>query len=167
MPSKAIVNIFQSEAWSKCFQVHWTCRNGEAPSLIIFREMDWRYSRLEENSHLLKPPINNYCVYNEDVTVMVGICFDLAEARLFTLNTPDSGRTECSYRLPYQRDRRMVLSIQRVYASQSSWWGRVSGCSHTWGRDVSVAPEHTSQPCTFREYRRHCAGATSTSREQG
>ncbi|KAL9586681.1 MAG: hypothetical protein Q9212_000750 [Teloschistes hypoglaucus] len=26
---------------------------------------------LEENSHLLKPPINNYCVYNEHVTVMV------------------------------------------------------------------------------------------------
>ncbi|KAK0374514.1 3-hydroxyanthranilate 3,4-dioxygenase [Colletotrichum limetticola] len=26
---------------------------------------------LEENSHLLKPPINNYCVYNEDFTVMV------------------------------------------------------------------------------------------------
>ncbi len=27
--------------------------------------------RLAENSHLLKPPINNYCVYNEDFTVMV------------------------------------------------------------------------------------------------
>ena len=27
--------------------------------------------RLEENSHLLQPPINNYCVYNEDFTVMV------------------------------------------------------------------------------------------------
>ena len=27
--------------------------------------------RLEENSHLLKPPINNYCVYNEGFTVMV------------------------------------------------------------------------------------------------
>lgn len=26
---------------------------------------------LKENSHLLQPPINNYCVSNEDVTVMV------------------------------------------------------------------------------------------------
>ncbi|KAK6340658.1 3-hydroxyanthranilic acid dioxygenase [Orbilia brochopaga] len=26
---------------------------------------------LEENSHLLQPPINNYCVYNEDFTVMI------------------------------------------------------------------------------------------------
>ena len=34
-----------------------------SPKLII--------PRLEENSHLLKPPINNYCVYNEDFTVMI------------------------------------------------------------------------------------------------
>ncbi|KAI0600858.1 3-hydroxyanthranilic acid dioxygenase [Biscogniauxia sp. FL1348] len=26
---------------------------------------------LQENSHLLKPPVNNYCVYNEDFTVMI------------------------------------------------------------------------------------------------
>ena len=30
-----------------------------------------RCSRLKENSHLLQPPINNYCVYNEDFTVMI------------------------------------------------------------------------------------------------
>lgn len=27
--------------------------------------------RLAKNSHLLQPPINNYCVYNEGFTVMV------------------------------------------------------------------------------------------------
>ncbi|KAI0203737.1 3-hydroxyanthranilic acid dioxygenase [Astrocystis sublimbata] len=26
---------------------------------------------LAENSHLLKPPVNNFCVYNEDFTVMI------------------------------------------------------------------------------------------------
>ncbi|KAJ2906092.1 3-hydroxyanthranilate -dioxygenase [Zalerion maritima] len=26
---------------------------------------------LEENSHLLQPPVNNYCVYNEDFSVMI------------------------------------------------------------------------------------------------
>ncbi|KAF3911591.1 hypothetical protein AA313_de0200031 [Arthrobotrys entomopaga] len=26
---------------------------------------------LKENSHLLQPPINNYCVYNEDFSVMI------------------------------------------------------------------------------------------------
>ncbi|KAF3001434.1 3-hydroxyanthranilic acid dioxygenase [Curvularia kusanoi] len=26
---------------------------------------------ISENSHMLKPPINNYCVYNDDVTVMI------------------------------------------------------------------------------------------------
>ncbi|KAF4979084.1 hypothetical protein FZEAL_4644 [Fusarium zealandicum] len=30
---------------------------------------------LEENSHLLQPPINNYCVYNEDFSVMVNTAF--------------------------------------------------------------------------------------------
>ncbi len=35
---------------------------------------DYKRTRLEENSHLLKPPINNYCVYNEDFTVMVMPC---------------------------------------------------------------------------------------------
>ncbi|GAO19147.1 uncharacterized protein UV8b_02020 [Ustilaginoidea virens] len=26
---------------------------------------------LEENSHMLQPPVNNYCVYNQDFTVMI------------------------------------------------------------------------------------------------
>ncbi|KAG6003416.1 3-hydroxyanthranilic acid dioxygenase [Claviceps maximensis] len=26
---------------------------------------------IDENAHLLQPPVNNYCVYNEDVTVMI------------------------------------------------------------------------------------------------
>ncbi|KAJ4325121.1 3-hydroxyanthranilic acid dioxygenase [Neodidymelliopsis sp. IMI 364377] len=27
--------------------------------------------KISENSHMLKPPINNYCVYNDSVTVMI------------------------------------------------------------------------------------------------
>ncbi|KAI9748727.1 MAG: 3-hydroxyanthranilic acid dioxygenase [Lichina confinis] len=39
-------------------------------NIPIFRSED-ELSRLDENADLLKPPINNYCVYNEDFTVMI------------------------------------------------------------------------------------------------
>ena len=39
-------------------------------NIPIFRSEDG-LSRLDENADLLKPPINNYCVYNEDFTVMI------------------------------------------------------------------------------------------------
>ncbi len=40
------------------------------------------YTRLEEHSDLLKPPINNYCVYNQDVTVMVRFMFGSSDKAL-------------------------------------------------------------------------------------
>ena len=50
--------------------------------------------RLEENSHLLQSPINNFCVYNKDVTVMVRFKF---RPRILTKLTQasDCGRTQC------------------------------------------------------------------------
>lgn len=63
--------------------------------------------RLEANSHLLKPPINNYCVYDKDVTVMVswpleefmmGETRSNISARSSEAQTP--GQTTMSTKLP-------------------------------------------------------------------
>lgn len=38
--------------------------------------MRLHHARLEENSHLLKPPVGNYCVYNDDFAVMASLSPD-------------------------------------------------------------------------------------------
>jgi 3-hydroxyanthranilate 3,4-dioxygenase len=38
---------------------------------LQFRKSLANEPRVAENSHMLQPPINNYCVYNDSVTVMI------------------------------------------------------------------------------------------------
>jgi hypothetical protein len=51
------------------------CQNArssdKSPQMVLSRSLATNDIRLQENEHLLRPPINNFCLFQGDATVMV------------------------------------------------------------------------------------------------
>lgn len=84
------------------------------------------HSRLNENSHLLQPPINNYCVYNKDMTVMVSQSLHLTLLKILTYQIVGGPNARTDYHINetpewfYQHKGSMLLKIVDKSPSTSS-----------------------------------------------